>query len=1774
MFIGPDPEETQQGFIGPDPEETPAPSDTVAKLRQDPEFQPDPAALKAAYDQRLHVDPSQMLEGVKGLGQQLFVDLPKKFAAQEQAEIDKGALPYLANLPGRAMRTGVEGLAQGTAQLGDLIRKPLQSVMDDFAATIVDPTNPDLRRQMWADRVRAEGENATAMAPYYEGDKSFVPGAAPAASALAGNVLDPSLLIPGGKAAGAAARGLERTAAGVAAEAAAKGGLARTAAGIAAPAVEKTAETAGRAAETAAGVIDKVQPVADTIGAVTGGVSGLGATHAAGRGASLALKWASKIRDSGTALRNIAGADWRSTQPIYAQLAKDIDAPVWLRRAASSSIAPAVEATLRGSAGVAKGAAEGLAIGAAAVADDTLTPEEKGSALGQGAAFGAGGGAAGRAMGGAARAEARQAHDIAVRMQRTIESGANPEAVLSASDAVMFYADNIEKLFKGAMPGGKDLRVELQDATQFAAKNGPGVAYFEPAGPDGNPRVVVNIENPDADARILHEAVGHALMDSLVSSKPEILVQIRAAVDRASGGTSPNFLQAASEQYAKALLPNATPEEQAAYITQQRVRSAEMHGDQDAWILSEIGSEAAVRAVGGRGVLDLATPGFFGRMSRAVRDRFPALGAALEAKDVGGVKQQFPGSDKTFFGSLISQALSDESLHGSIVGGMRDLGSYRPGIDAPQERGVKVTSKDFGSQPFATLHDLGGGQKGTDFVVQTPDGRVVARPPSQVRQLARNRQKAVNTAVPMDGPPAPYPDVDGTVKLRRTISGLVERSGTKLGNWFYGSNFFSQTTKDLAKRLEQAIGSGEALAGWYHQIGESMPDWRQSVERDYGNIEAKFKDFLPINFLITKVGNLIVRNYSLSSFQKKAAQWSARQGPASLELWNGDVGQFSGDVQRYLANHREGRPGADGIGEQKRDVINAFLIGRNATFEAKNPLRAALRGQDAQGLVRSYRLDRLEPVEPSQLTGYQQPSYEKQVRNLSPDASTQVGVDNPQNSAPLPDAHEKDTSGRLQGGRFRIDPAVRGRDFAAAIRRTKAEHKLGFAVDDKGDEFYTNPANSVYLSEDGLGGVAVTDYGDLVSVFKHPASKTNLYPILKEASERATTLDAFDINGFLPDLYAKFGFKPVARVPFNKEFAPPGWDYSIAGEPDVVLMVNDAQNKLGIPEGKYAQIRDSVPVFTDYDQAAAAQQAAKAKIAESRQFSPDTGDKTLTERIAEEGPAKIMITSALNLLHKDSDRLPPPEKKRDNGKVAEAIQLAAIEQWGRPLNSSDITPEEKDVIIANATEEAVAALAASGKNAYDWYTTAIEAATEVMSVIHPELRDDAAAKATGNFENAKGARLGMMMAMAITSQNLTVALNSRFAEEQFAALKSTGRFDPAKEYGEKAESISGNLALANTALDKFGWDGLDKFLASEFTVKELSAALTETLGRKVSIAGRAKDVVNGAALFGPKIGQGFLQNLRGNFTPVTVDLWMRRTWGRWTGDVLGDGVTPERLARLVDAARSFGIALPKDIVSLRTVVRKNKSGTDYKTFSESLSDRIESDTQLRETVIKWSKELAAEWQRKYKLLRLPVMPESAEALKSGALNADALADRQEKVMARLDQQWARLKKAGKAPEGGIDSWRAKQLEAAGHTAELDSETLSDTKPEWAKAAIIIKNQLRPIDAPSDQDRAVITEIVNGVREKLEAQGKRVTNADIQAILWYPEKDLWAKLRGEKESNLKQQYDEEFLKIAEARGLGPQARAAADRVRATRSGATAESGAKADAPGPVDETQKD
>ena len=67
-------------------------------------------------------------------------------------------------------------------------------------------------------------------------------------------------------------------------------------------------------------------------------------------------------------------------------------------------------------------------------------------------------------------------------------------------------------------------------------------------------------------------------------------------------------------------------------------------------------------------------------------------------------------------------------------------------------------------------------------------------------------------------------------------------------------------------------------------------------------------------------------------------------------------------------------------------------------------------------------------------------------------------------------------------------------------------------------------------------------------------------------------------------------------------------------------------------------------------------------------------------------------------------------------------------------------------------------------------------------------------------------------------------------------------------------------------------------------------------------------VVYGSSILGPKIGNGFWQNLNQNFDPLTIDLWMRRTWGRLTGKSIGNpSALPEQRDRFKRAIRPGGV---------------------------------------------------------------------------------------------------------------------------------------------------------------------------------------------------------------------------------------------------------------------------
>ena len=217
-----------------------------------------------------------------------------------------------------------------------------------------------------------------------------------------------------------------------------------------------------------------------------------------------------------------------------------------------------------------------------------------------------------------------------------------------------------------------------------------------------------------------------------------------------------------------------------------------------------------------------------------------------------------------------------------------------------------------------------------------------------------------------------------------------------------------------------------------------------------------------------------------------------------------------------------------------------------------------------------------------------------------------------------------------------------------------------------------------------------------------------------------------------------------------------------------------------------------------------------------------------------------------------------------------------------------------------------------------------------------------------------------------------------------------------------------SFVAANDLVEKMGWEGFDMFLDTEFTVREL-----EALGFK--IGGENKGThVKGSAIFGPKIGGGFMQNLRGNYDPPTFDRWWQRTWGRHSGTL----ISPEE-----------------------------KIGAQLEAFIDTLED---------------------------------VEPEAFKAI--GMTKAQALDNPEEA---------ARVIYNG-FQKGGF---------------KVKSEVNNASRN-------LVKSLDNVVDAPAGGgQREYMRGVILQVRDNLRARGINVDTADVQALLWYAEKDLYGKMGG-------------------------------------------------------------
>jgi len=350
--------------------------------------------------------------------------------------------------------------------------------------------------------------------------------------------------------------------------------------------------------------------------------------------------------------------------------------------------------------------------------------------------------------------------------------------------------------------------------------------------------------------------------------------------------------------------------------------------------------------------------------------------------------------------------------------------------------------------------------------------------------------------------------------------------------------------------------------------------------------------------------------------------------------------------------------------------------------------------------------------------------------------------------------------------------------------------------------------------------------------------------------------------------------------------------------------------------------------------------------------------------------------------------------------------------------------ENQEAIAKMMAAEIMEAMKAKG-NAADWYKTKITNAMSIASRLYPELATDQTAASSFKF------------IMAITSNGADVATNVANTVDAYGVYRKTNKM-PIVGYGREKPSMEFGFRLFNELEEKLGSrEEVFKLLNTKMKVRDL-VKIGKEYGFKVSGENMGTELP-ASAMFGPKIGGAFYQNLEGNMDMLTMDRWFMRMWGRMSGTLIPER-SPALLAKQQTRARDA-----------TTPELAQEYGFVY-------DDIINDDTILSDFASAVHKKFAAgNFKDKREFTR------SMKALDEGGT----------KVL--------------ETPSGG------------GHRS-------------YMRATV---------------DRAV---------ELLREQGMQTDAASAQALLWYPEKELYGKLGVGNKKSAPTDYEAELAKIARERGI--------------------------------------
>jgi len=365
---------------------------------------------------------------------------------------------------------------------------------------------------------------------------------------------------------------------------------------------------------------------------------------------------------------------------------------------------------------------------------------------------------------------------------------------------------------------------------------------------------------------------------------------------------------------------------------------------------------------------------------------------------------------------------------------------------------------------------------------------------------------------------------------------------------------------------------------------------------------------------------------------------------------------------------------------------------------------------------------------------------------------------------------------------------------------------------------------------------------------------------------------------------------------------------------------------------------------------------------------------------------------------------------KTNRELKEAMQANVLQEG---IDLTERTEENAAHLAAVGTADAIFALQ-DNADAVGWYDKTVTKALEILGTIHPEILEDS------------NARFAFTYALAVTSNGMKVDNNFKMAEKAYSAYKKDGKMPNNVGEGQASAAINEHMDLFNELVEEYGLENLGQVFNSQFTVGQMKMLEMDPGGELVDTQ------VYGAAVLGPKIGNGFFMNLNGQFDQLTMDRWLMRTWGRWTGSLIAN--RPD----LVEAKT-------KEMHKLLTRMAKAKKSWEFfqKTIDMDLTNHGQPGG--------------------------PTHAEIAQRIQKVSVSPDSRSDMNRTVTGDL------LRKLGNGLAKDIDG----QKEAPQHGTE----------------------------------RVWIRKVFATILDNMHAQGyTEMTMADLQALLWYPEKRLYDKAK--------------------------------------------------------------